>query len=68
MRIPFVTFEKMHSEIKEELKSAFESVLDSQWFIMGNQLHKFEKEFAEYCDSKYSLGVGNGLDAIQLIL
>ena len=68
MKIPFVSFEKMHSEMKEELKEAFENVINSNWFIKGIQLSEFEKEFAEYCDSKFCVGCGNGLDALMLIL
>lgn len=68
MRVPFVSFNNMHNEIKEELKEAFNNVLESQYFIMGKKLDEFEYEFAKYCGSKYCIGVGNGLDAIQLIL
>ncbi|WP_346916290.1 DegT/DnrJ/EryC1/StrS family aminotransferase [Clostridium sp.] len=68
MNIPYLNFEPMHSEIKNELKEAFNNVLDSQWFIMGKSLEKFENEFAQFCGAKYCIGVGNGLDAIQLIL
>lgn len=68
MRVPFVSFEKMHSEMKEELKDAFENVINSNWFIKGIQLSEFEKEFAKYCDSKFCIGCGNGLDALMLIL
>lgn len=68
MNIPYLNFEPMHSEINEELKEAFNNVLNSQWFIMGKALEKFENEFAQFCGVKYCIGVGNGLDAIQLIL
>lgn len=68
MNIPYLNFEPMHSEVKEELKEVFSNILDSQWFIMGKSLEKFETEFAQFCGAKYCIGVGNGLDAIQLIL
>ncbi|WP_278600624.1 DegT/DnrJ/EryC1/StrS family aminotransferase [Clostridium tertium] len=68
MRIPFASFEKMHIEIKEELKDAFENVINSNWFIKGKELSEFENEFANYCDSKFCIGCGNGLDALMLIL
>ena len=68
MRVPFVSFEKMHEEIKEEIKEVFNSVLDRNWFINGLEVEKFQKEFANYCGAKYSIGCGNGLDALMLIL
>lgn len=68
MKVPFVSFEVMHNEKKEELKESFNKVLDSNWFIKGKELEKFEREFADYCKSKYCIGCGNGLDALMLIL
>ena len=68
MKVPFVSFEIMHNEIKEELRNAFNEVLNSNWFIRGKNVEAFEKEFAVYCDSQYCIGCGNGLDALMLIL
>lgn len=68
MKIPFVSFEKMHREIEEELQAAFQTVLASNWFIQGEELAAFEREFAAYCGTKYCVGCGNGLDALYLIL
>ncbi|MDB1921707.1 DegT/DnrJ/EryC1/StrS family aminotransferase [Clostridium tertium] len=68
MRVPFVSFEKMHEEINGELKEAFNSVLHRNWFINGLEVENFQNEFAEYCGAKYSVGCGNGLDALMLIL
>lgn len=68
MKIPFVSFEKMHSEVENELRLAFNQVIASNWFIRGSNSDKFEAEFAEYCGAKYSVGCGNGLDALLLIL
>ena len=68
INIPFASFEPMHQEIKEELDTAIQTVLDSNWFIRGKQNEKFEKEFAEYCGTKYCVGCGNGLDALSLLL
>ena len=48
--------------------SAMERVLDSGWYIMGSECERFEKEFAEYCGSQFCIGVGNGLDALHLML
>lgn len=68
MKIPFVSFEAMHNEIKEEMLQAFQDVYDSNWFIQGKQLELFEQEFADYCGTKYCVGCGNGLDALFLTL
>ena len=67
-KIPFATFEYMHNEIKEEMLQKFEEVYDKGWFIQGEECAAFEKEFAEYCGSKYCVGCATGLDAIYLIL
>lgn len=68
MNIPFADFGPMHSEIREELNSAFNKVMDSNYFIQGKECSNFEKEFAEYCGGKYCVGVATGLDALYLIL
>ena len=68
MNIPFVSFEKMHNEIRPLLDSAYKRVVDREWFIQGDECKAFEKEFASYCGAKYAVGCGNGLDALYLIL
>ena len=68
MRIPFATFERMHSNLKEEMLKNFEKVYDSGWFIQGEQCRLFEGEFAQWCWSEYSVGVASGLDALVLAL
>ncbi len=68
MKVPFVSFEKMHAEIRNELDTAYKNVLDKNYYIHGTECDKFEKNFAEYCGAKYCIGVGNGLDALTLIL
>lgn len=68
MNIPFVSFEKMHGEIKNQVVSAFQEVYEKNLFIQGNEVERFEKEFATYCGAKYCVGCGNGLDALYLIL
>lgn len=54
--------------IKSELMSSIEEVLDSGWYILGNKLEEFEQKFANFCQTKYCIGVGNGTDAITLTL
>lgn len=68
MKVPFATFKPMHDEIRKELDSAYHRVIDSSYFIQGKECEKFEKEYAQYCDAKYCIGVATGLDALYLIL
>ena len=56
------------SAIEAELNDAYKRVMNSGWFINGKEVDAFEQEFAGYCDSKWCIGVGNGLDALYLIL
>lgn len=58
----------MHAELSGDLEAAFKRVLKSGNFILGEELARFERDFAGYCESKYCIGVGNGLDALHLIL
>ena len=58
----------MHDEIRRDLDHAYNSVLDNNYYIQGQACDSFEHEFAEYCGTKYCVGVGNGLDALMLIL
>lgn len=68
MKIPFVTFKPLEVELDKNLREAFERVYTRSWYIEGTEDEKFEKAFAEYCNSKYCVGVGNGLDALFLAL
>ncbi len=68
MNIKYTDFARMHKPLEKELAACYQEVFDSQWFIQGKKLEKFEKEYAEYCGTKYCVGVGNGLDALRLIL
>lgn len=68
MNIPFLSFEHIHSPIKRELELAFDSVLTNNWFILGQHLVQFETDYAAFNNSKYALGVSNGLDALILAL
>lgn len=68
MKIPFVSFETMHNEIEDEILNKFKEVYKKNWFIQGEEVKRFEEEFADFCNSKYCIGCGNGLDALYLIL
>jgi dTDP-4-amino-4,6-dideoxygalactose transaminase len=58
----------MHAELIVELDAVYDRVLASNWFILGTEAKAFEREFAAYCGTKHCIGVGNGLDALHLIL
>lgn len=68
MNIEYSNFRKMHEPLSKEFNKCFQDVYENQWFIHGKKLEQFEKEFADYCGAKHCIGVGNGLDALQLIL
>jgi dTDP-4-amino-4,6-dideoxygalactose transaminase len=66
--IPFVDLTRQHQPIRAELSEALQGVVESGWFVLGPQVEAFEHEFARYSGSAHCVGVGNGLDAIQLLL
>lgn len=68
MKIPFASFVPMHNEVRKELDIAYKRVIDNSSFIQGEECRAFEDEYAEYCGTKYCVGVGNGLDALYLIM
>ncbi|MGC9402638.1 DegT/DnrJ/EryC1/StrS family aminotransferase [Vibrio genomosp. F10 str. 9ZC157] len=66
--IPFLDLKTINQQYQIELKEACSRVIDSGWYIMGKELSSFEDNFAQYCGTKYCIGVGNGLDALTLTL
>lgn len=68
MKIPFLNFAPVHKQLKNEMMNEFESFYDSNWYIMGKKLEQFEVEYADFNDTKYSVGISNGLDALHLSL
>lgn len=68
MKIPFLSFEPPNKQIKKEILSSFEQFFDSSWYILGEQIKKFEKEYALFNNVKHCVGVSNGLDALHLCL
>lgn len=68
MKIPFLNFEPMHSEVRNEMINSFKSTYDSNWFILGKNVETFETEFSKYCGTDYCISCGNGLDALSIIL
>lgn len=68
MKVPFVSFIPLEKELDAELNAAFSRVLKNSWYIGGIEDKHFEEAFAEYCHVKHCVGVGNGLDALMLVL
>lgn len=68
MTIPFLDLKAPYIELKDELDAAYKRVMESGWYILGSEVEAFETEFAEYCQAKHCIGVGNGLEALHLIL
>jgi dTDP-4-amino-4,6-dideoxygalactose transaminase len=66
--IKFLDLQKINAQYASELKKVAADVIDSGWFLMGNQLENFEKQFATFNGAKHAIGVANGLDALRLIL
>ncbi len=68
MNIPFLSFSGMHSLIRQEMLDSFADFYDSNYYILGNKLKAFEKEYAEYSKVSHAVGVSNGLDALIVAL
>lgn len=66
--IPFLDIAAANRELRNELDAAYSRVMQSGWFILGSEVAAFEREFAAYCGAAHCTGVGNGLDALHLIL
>jgi dTDP-4-amino-4,6-dideoxygalactose transaminase len=68
MQVPFLDLSAAHAELKAELDLAYLRVVANGQFVLGPECDAFEAEFASYCQSRHCVGVGNGLDALTLIL
>lgn len=66
--VPFLELAKAQQEIREELLSACERVIDSGWYVRGAEVASFESDFAAYTETNHCVGVGSGLDALKLVL
>ncbi|MEG2809914.1 MAG: DegT/DnrJ/EryC1/StrS family aminotransferase [Akkermansia sp.] len=67
-KIPFLSLQDINNQYREELVVAATRVIDSGWYIMGNELEQLEHSFAQWNGSKHAIGVANGLDALTLSL
>ncbi|MBA4695975.1 MAG: DegT/DnrJ/EryC1/StrS family aminotransferase [Legionella sp.] len=68
MKVPFVDLKAINQRDYDEINKGIRNVIESGWYILGNSCGQFESNFSNYCGSKHCIGVGNGLDALILIL
>ena len=68
MSIPFLDLKTPYRELQSEMDAAYRRVMESGWYVLGEEVEAFEREFAAYCGVKHCIGAGNGLDALHLIL
>jgi dTDP-4-amino-4,6-dideoxygalactose transaminase len=65
--IKFLDLQKVTGKNGEEIREAVNRVVDSGWYLLGNEVKEFEKNFSSFCETKHCIGVANGLDALILI-
>jgi dTDP-4-amino-4,6-dideoxygalactose transaminase len=68
MKVPFLDLKAPYAELKDEFDDAARRVMESGGFILGAEVEGFENEFAAYCEAAHCIGVGNGLEALHLVL
>src|SRR5947199_6941087 len=68
MNVQFLDLKPQYLELKDQFEAAYHRVAESGRFILGPEVESFESEFAAYCGARYCIGVGNGLDALHLIV
>lgn len=66
--IPFLDMKAQYEELRSEFDLAYHRVMESGWYILSDEVRSFEQEFADYIGVRHCIGVGNGLEALQLIL
>src|SRR5436309_7337566 len=66
--IPFLDLVTVHRELREELRSVFETALDTAGFVGGPAVQEFELDLAEFCESRFCVGMASGTDALRLAL
>src|SRR3990172_13389573 len=67
-QVPFFDLTIQYLTIREEIDAAMSKVLRSGWFILGEEVATFEREFAAYCGTAHGIGVASGTEALQLAL
>ncbi|SDY70539.1 DegT/DnrJ/EryC1/StrS family aminotransferase [Hymenobacter psychrophilus] len=68
MQVPFLSFQPQHEPVREEIMAAVGRVYDSYWYVLGEEVKKFEQAYSEFNQVAHTVGVANGLDALVLAL
>lgn len=68
MTVPFLDLRPAHDALREELAAAMQRVVASSQYVLGPEVEAFEQEFAGFCGARHCVGVGNGMQAIELLL
>ncbi|MDE3083984.1 MAG: DegT/DnrJ/EryC1/StrS family aminotransferase [Verrucomicrobiota bacterium] len=68
MKVPFLELKPTYGELQSDLDAAYRRVMESGWYLFGQELENFEAEYARYCGATHCIGVANGLEALQLAL
>jgi dTDP-4-amino-4,6-dideoxygalactose transaminase len=68
MKVPFLAFDAQHAPLRDAMLQAFARVYDSAWYVLGEEVQQFEKEYAAFNQVTHTVGVANGLDALVLSL
>lgn len=68
IKVPFLELYPTYEELKNEFDSAYQRVMKSGWYLLGQECETFESEFAEYCGAKHCVAVATGLDALKIAL
>ncbi|WP_371372009.1 DegT/DnrJ/EryC1/StrS family aminotransferase [Sporomusa aerivorans] len=68
MQVPFLDLKAAYRELQSELDAIYVQVMESGWYILGDAVKRFEEDFASYCGVRHCVGVGNGLEALHLVL
>lgn len=66
--VPFLDLRAINGSLRDPIMQACARVVDSGWYILGNEVSAFEMKFADYCGVRHAIGVANGLDALALVL
>ena len=68
MQVPFISFKSAHDKISKELLEKYSALIEKGDFILGEEVKKFEREYAHFSQTKYCIGISNGLDALKISL
>jgi dTDP-4-amino-4,6-dideoxygalactose transaminase len=68
VKVPFLNLGATYQELRSDLDTAYQRVMDSGWYILGEEVDAFERAFADYCGVRHCVGVGNGLEALHLLV